>query len=169
MKHTLTIIALLCGVSASLAQEAATPEAVAEAASAPEAAASAPVEEPTAAPVDVVTREGYVYKMQECGDNNAGAGTRLGNILSMSFLQISKKTGLDMLAGSVAADVAGNVAGNAVEGDTDKRKVCVTVSFKDGTPDQATALPGRTFDALKLRYRQVVAVRFEDGKPVFPW
>lgn len=168
MKNFLTIITLLGGMSASVAQEAAAPEAVVEAASAQQAASGVPRDERATPPVDVVSREGYVYKMQECGENG-GASSRFGNILSTAFLQVSKKSGVDLLAGYIASEAAGNAAGQMIEGEGEKRKVCVTVAFKDGTPDQATVLSGSTYDALKLRYRQTVAVRFEDGKPVFPW
>ncbi|WP_041930407.1 hypothetical protein [Methylibium petroleiphilum] len=112
-----------------------------------------------------MVREGYIYKMQECGDGHSGSGSRWGNIFKNTVLQVSGKTGGALLGQVIAADAVGNVAGAAVDGGQEKRQVCVTVAFRDGTDDQETKVPGSVYDKLQLRNRRPVSVSFVDNKP----
>ena len=48
-------------------------------------------------------------------------------------------------------------------------QTCVSVSFDDGTPEQQATIPNSSAEKLDLRIDQAVTVRFQDGRPVFPW
>lgn len=164
MKHFIFTFLYLLGAHAAFAQDATTESvpAAASAASAPEVAQAASAPE-AAAPA--VVREGYIYKMQECGDGHSGSSSRWANILKNTVLQVSDKSGTGLLGQVVAADVVGSAAGAAVDGGQEKRQVCVTVAFRDGTDDQVTKVPGSVYDRLKLRMRRPVNVSFVDNKP----
>ena len=101
--------------------------------------------------------------MQECGAT-AGNGQRVGNIASNSVAQVIQRSLPATVFRMAAADTVGNTAGRALEDAPDTRVVCVTVTFRDGTANQTTKMAGKEFDALRLRYRHKVIVRFEDGK-----
>lgn len=178
MKHIITSILLIGACTGALAQEAtffnppaaAAAEPAAEISALPEAAAAAPAaaSAPSAAAAGAeVVRDGYIYKLQHCGGGNGGMGSRFSNIFKNTVLQVSNKTGLGLLGQVAAADAIGSAAGGAVEeaADQDKRQMCVTVAFRDGTDDQETKVPLSVYEQLKLRIKRPVKVTFAGEKP----
>lgn len=160
MKHIITLLALFACTSVFAQSDSTEPT------SSPAIQVEATAEAAAPAPAPVVTeREGKIWKMQECG-GAAGNGQRVGHILSNAVLSFVQKPLGGLFTRAAAADAVGNVAGKALDDAPETRQVCVTVSFKDGTEDQMTSLPGSKYDSMKLSYRQKVVVRFEDGKAV---
>jgi hypothetical protein len=166
MKLVLLWTSLLLGASFAQADELAADVVPAtHGASAPVSAGLSPPPMGAAStPTAVITEhEGKVWKMQECG-GSAGNGQRVGNIASNSVAQVVQRSFLGTLFRMAAADTAGNIIGKTRDEARETRVVCVTVTFSDGTADQATKLAGKEFDAMRLSYRQKVMVLFEDGK-----
>ena len=167
MKKITTILAALAFSVAAHAQsqDEATPVPVEAAASAPAPAASTPEDAASAAPKEIVVRDGFIRELQHCGSNAGGKGTSYGHRASNAVAQVGGFGIFGTIVRMTVASVAGNVVGDAIDDPADERKICVTVAFKDGAADLKTDVPATSGE--RMRRKDPVKVSFVDGQPSF--
>ena len=160
MKHHLSLIIPACCISAAHADESINP--VAPAASAPASAASdiiassvvtatiQPSVNVEAVPIEGI-HEGQVLSISGCGETNHAA---------VKTFVVART-----VVSGLGAWFLNFVPAPKVRFD----KKCVVVSFPDGTADQLATFQSKDFDPKIISLNQAVSVRFEGGKPIFPW